>query len=179
MNKELKKFNLKKLIKAPLLAAIDAEIKLHDRIQDFIINQGFEQSKEDTNHNVETEESNTGVTISKTIQLRMIEIRYEMNGKHMIMEVPALSLITLPLLTLKEATFDMDINLGYPSKKRDDNTYELYAKPTSGRINSSFPERKISGNLKVNLKLQEADTPSGLQELYGKINQLFTTKEDK
>lgn len=164
MSDSMVNYQLEQLVKAPMLAAIDAEISLHNKIQQFIMNYGFESEENEFN-------------------LKTIEIRYELNGKHMIMQVPALSLITLPLLTLKEASFDMDIHLINPRKKKGiknkDSEYKLYARPMAGRINSLFPEKKVTGNLKVNLKLEEADMPSGLQELYGRLNQLFITKEQE
>lgn len=51
MNKKSNKFSLKNLVKAPLLAAIDAEISLHKKIQNFIVNEGFEAKMQDKNTN--------------------------------------------------------------------------------------------------------------------------------
>ena len=170
---DLVHYKLKKLVQAPLLAAIDAEIKLNKHVKAFIIEAGFKKKEEPTKEGAEDNDRSRHSADEK-YEFKTIEISYEVDGRKKTLQVPALSLITLPLLTLKEATFDMEITLLNQRKKNK--KQKLHARPCAGKVNSLFPERKVLSNLKVNLKIQEADMPSGLQELYGRMNQLFNVK---
>lgn len=164
---------LKDLISGPLVATIDADsISTRRYLQYF-----YELAFESYNHK-------TG----ETGKLRMLEFTYseQENGtsKQKCVSIPLLTLVPLPLLQVKEADFDFDIqiidalsadkNSTFSFKGKDDGEesipegVKLRASLAASNIEGSLEKKARQGlaaNMKVKVKMQQADMPGGLSNL--------------
>jgi len=193
----LKKFPIRKLLRTPLLATLEAEIALSKAINDFIMFCAFgvkpdspemeepkplDQSPADNDTQKDQESLPPVMDTQGTekegevLQFKTIQISYWQQGKEMLLEVPVLSLFNIPLLTLKEATFDMELNIAYAVVGDDDNQDDFATAPAIRKVSSSSSDRQGSSNLKIHLVLNEADMPSGLHQLYGVMNSSMAYK---
>ncbi|BDD06129.1 DUF2589 domain-containing protein [Aureibacter tunicatorum] len=168
---------LEELFSAPLNAVISADINLSSRIDEFIKTYGFEIG------------ANGEADLGK---LRMISFTYTVDGRNRIMRVPALSIIQLPLLQIKEADFDMEVQLSHsleevevlevppeggdpvPVKKKQTKVKGSMA-PTQG---SSTSKESVNSNMKVKLHMGQADLPGGLMNLMQALNEASHLEEE-
>ncbi len=172
---------LKDLIAGPLVATIDADSLSSQRYLDYLFKIAFE--------------SYDPVT-GKTGALRMLTFNYrsvDVNGSRMqSVSIPILTLVPLPLLQIQEADFDFDIQVldassrsqrssfsfetgevekGDVGNGQDSDTRLRVALATSsgGRANQSGERRdSLSANMKVHVKMRQADMPGGLSALLNK-----------
>lgn len=165
---------LHELIAAPLVATIDADTLVAKRYLEFIQEAAFEKSDDkDPNH--------IGA-------LKVITFTYnqaDINGtKAKQVSIPVISLITLPLLQIKEAGFDFDIKI--VDAVSDASTTRFQFNPDqsppqtpASNVNniklraSIAPKSSVSqqknnsmvANMKVKIIMQQADMPAGMSNL--------------
>lgn len=165
---------LQQLIAGPLVSTIEADALSSRRYYDMLQLIAFE-------------DRNEGDTTVK--QLRMLKFSYlETNaGGNLskVVSIPLVTLLPLPLLQIQEADFDFDINILDAVSSSSDDSFD-YGK---GRIDKGSPaaspfrlraslaskggtgsyseksEQQLSANMKVHVKMRQADVPAGLSNM--------------
>lgn len=165
---------LQQLIAAPLIATIEADSLSSQKYLDYLMKIAFE--------------SYDPVT-GKTGEIRMLTFNYnnqDANGKKMqSVSIPVLTLVPLPLLHVQEADFDFDIKIldalsqtheekfsmekgNSMSGQQETNGFRLRASlaPRQGQSgNSIHMQQSLSSNMKIKVKMRQADMPAGLSNL--------------
>ena len=165
---------LQQLIAGPLVSTIEADALSSRRYYDMLQLIAFE-------------DRNEGDTTVK--QLRMLKFSYlETNAggnRSKVVSIPLVTLLPLPLLQIQEADFDFDINILDAVSSSSDDSFD-YGK---GRIDKGSPvaspfrlraslaskggtgsyseksEQQLSANMKVHVKMRQADVPGGLSNM--------------
>ena len=165
---------LQQLIAGPLVSTIEADALSSRRYYDMLQLIAFE-------------DRNEGDTTVK--QLRMLKFSYlETNAggnRSKVVSIPLVTLLPLPLLQIQEADFNFDINILDAVSSSSDDSFD-YGK---GRIDKGSPaaspfrlraslaskggtgsyseksEQQLSANMKVHVKMRQADIPAGLSNL--------------
>lgn len=168
---------LKDLISGPLVATIDADSISARRYLSYLYELAFESYDPKT---------------GKAGPLRMLEFSYQSqdgDGTHMHkVRLPILTLVPLPLLQVKEADFDFDIQI-VDAMQADQNATFSLSNPKEGETNSGKSEKtegvklrvtmaqqtnkeikssnnsSLTANMKVTVKMRQADMPGGLTKL--------------
>jgi len=164
---------LKDLISGPLVATIDADSMSARRYLRYLYELAFDS------YNPETGEVG---------KLRMLEFTYTVqeNGapRQQRVSIPLMTLVPLPLLQVKEADFDFDIQIidalsadkystfSLKGKDGDDNSapegVKLRVSMAASNIEGNMEKKARQGlaaNMKVKVKMQQADMPGGLSNL--------------
>jgi len=166
---------LQQLIAGPLVSTIEADALSTKRYLDILQAIAFEDEVKD------------GKTVGR--KLRTLSFSYtETNAdghRQKIVSIPLLTLVPLPLLQIQEADFDYDINIldavssgtvesfDYGEGKIEQNNENrrplrlrasLAPKSGSGSY-SDKSEQQLSANMKVHVKMRQADMPAGLSNL--------------
>ena len=164
---------LKDLISGPLVATIDADSMSTRRYLSYLYELAFDS------YNPETGEVGN---------LRMLEFTYNVqdNGtqRQQRVSIPLMTLVPLPLLQVKEADFDFDIQIIDAVSADKQSTFSLKGKndgedpiPEGVKLRVSMAASNIEGNMekkvrqglaanmKVKVKMQQADMPGGLSNL--------------
>lgn len=165
---------LQQLIAGPLIATIEADSLSAQKYLDYLMRIAFE--------------SYNPVT-GETGALRMLTFSYmeqDVNGsRKQTVHIPILTLVPLPLLQIQEADFDFDIKildaLSQTSEEKfsleegkgvrapqEDNGLKLRVSlaPKQGEQSaSSNVQQSLSANMKVKVKMRQADMPAGLSNL--------------
>lgn len=171
---------LKDLIAGPLVATIDADSLSAQRYLDYLFKIAFESYDPAT---------------GKTGALRMLTFNYrsrDLNGSRMqSVSIPILTLVPLPLLQVQEADFDFDIQVLDASSRQQQSSFSFEtgqheATPddsvkndtrlrvalaaTSGAQADRKEGRQsgLSANMKIHVKMRQADIPGGLSALLNK-----------
>lgn len=180
---------LKDLIAGPLLATIDADSLSAQRYLNYLLKIAFESYDPMT---------------GRTGAPRMLTFHYkshDLTGSRLqTVSIPVLTLVPLPLLQIHEADFDFDIRvLDVSSRQRtevfsfetgqaeptddgtDDNDLRLrvtLAAAGSGKAEQSANARdSLTANMKVHVRMRQADMPGGLSMLLNKaVNHMVTDK---
>lgn len=160
---------LKQLIAGPLVATIDADSLSARRYLDYLFEIAFESY-----------DRNTG----KTGKLRMLTFTCvaDHGGKQEV-SIPVLTLMPLPLLQVQEAEFDFDIKILDTVMEEQEETFSIEEGKAVGKENAggfkmraslapkheggknSNVQQGLSANMKVHVKMQQADMPGGLANL--------------
>lgn len=162
--------SLQQLISAPLVATIDADAMSTERYMKHFMALAFESCNPET---------------GAAGDLRNISFRFTdsdaAGGRERKVSVPLISLVTLPLLQIKQADFDFDITIidavasapeerfslkkgevDSPEGNRDDSlNFRASLAPQSGGGSSSS---SMQANMKIHVSMQQADMPSGLSQ---------------
>lgn len=164
--------DLSQLIAGPLVAAIEADAMASRSYFDFLIQVAFEGFNQ-----------NSG----KAGALRMLSFEYDDRDGSGIcrkrVSIPLLTLISFPLLQLKEADFDFDIRVADAVSEENGKKFSytngtLSEKPAgkpqikmraslakqSGADGGSTP-LSLSANMKVRIRMRQSDMPAGLSNL--------------
>ena len=165
---------LQQLIAGPLIATIEADALSSRSYLDYLMKIAFESYDPAT---------------GKTGKIRMLTFNYssqDINGsKQQSVSIPLLTLVPLPLLQIQEADFDFDIkildaltetaeehfSLEEGKSVNEENTngkFKLRASlaPKQGETtNNSNVQQSLSANMKVKVKMRQADMPAGLSNL--------------
>lgn len=164
---------LKDLISGPLVATIDADTISARRYLNYLYELAFES------YNSQTGEVGN---------LRKLQLKYKCMDSGVMKEqkvsIPLLTLVPLPLLQVKEADFDFDIQIIDAISADRNATFSLTNKqdeeaetndgvklrvtmaPSSGTVEErSSRNRNLTANMKVKVKMQQADMPGGLSNL--------------
>ena len=165
---------LQQLIAGPLIATIEADSLSAQKYLDYLMRIAFE--------------SYNPVT-GETGALRMLTFSYmeqDVNGsRKQTVHIPILTLVPLPLLQIQEADFDFDIKildaLSQTSEEKfsleegkgvrapqEDNGLKLRVSLAPKQGEQSTPsnvQQSLSANMKVKVKMRQADMPAGLSNL--------------
>ncbi|MCH4896300.1 DUF2589 domain-containing protein [Marinilabiliaceae bacterium JC040] len=163
---------LQQLIAGPLIATIDADSMSAERYLDFVMHTAFED------YNPET--GDTG-------DLRMLTFSYQSNNlnekKQQQVKIPLVTLIPLPLLHIEEAEFDFDIKIHDAMHEEEEHGFSIKdgkkvknenSKPSLKMRASLAPQKggkkierdqNLSANMKIHVKMKQADMPAGLSNL--------------
>lgn len=161
---------LKDLISGPLVATIDADSISARRYLKYVFELAFESY-----------DQKTGVAG----KLRMLEFNYQVHDggevKTQKVSIPLLTLMPLPLLQVMEADFDFDIqivdalaadknatlSLNTPDEqanRADGLKLRVTMAPSAGQV-SEHRQSNLTANMKVKVKMRQADMPGGLTKL--------------
>lgn len=159
--------DLKQLISAPLIATLQADAMTTQGYVDFLREVAFEAD----------EKGGLG-------KLRTFTFQYNQNDKNgktsKKVEIPVISLIPIPLLQIKEATFDFDIKIldsiteyseqefsfnGENEKQEEGKTAIRAALAPQQGKSSDTKDSSLTANMKVQVVMQQADMPAGLANL--------------
>ncbi len=162
---------LKDLISGPLVATIDADTISSRRYLQYLFDLAFESY-----------DAATG----KAGAMRCLTFEYtssDVNGKRkQVVSIPILTLVPLPLLQIQEADFDFDINIIDAVSQDTSSTFSLKdgieeqdgggegsnlrvaLAPTSSSSSASL-KQGLSANMKVSVKMRQADLPGGVSNL--------------
>ncbi len=167
---------LKDLISGPLVATIDADSISSRRYLNYLFELAFESYDKET---------------GKVGELRTLEFKYKAQdaggARYQSIKIPILTLVPLPLLQVKEANFDFDIQIidAVSTDKQGSFSLKNKAEPDSEdhpsgegvKLRVAMAERKAEGNvkssskqsltanMKVNVKMEQSDMPAGLLKL--------------
>ena len=165
---------LQQLIAGPLIATIEADSLSSQKYLDYLMRIAFESYDPLT---------------GRTGKIRMLTFNYQSqdaNGKRQqSVSIPVLTLVPLPLLQVQEADFDFDIKILDALSETADEKFSLEEgqnvveqqsskgfklraslAPKQGESsNSSNIQQSLSANMKVKVKMRQADMPAGLSNL--------------
>lgn len=165
---------LQQLIAGPLIATIEADSLSAQKYLDYLMRIAFE--------------SYNPVT-GETGELRMLTFTYneqDVNGsRRQTVHIPILTLVPLPLLQIQEADFDFDIKIldalsqtteekfsleegkGVPTTQKDNGLkLRVSLAPKQGeQSGTSNMQQSLSANMKIKVKMRQADVPAGLSNL--------------
>ena len=165
---------LQQLIAGPLVSTIEADTLSSRRYLEMLQLIAFEDVTEG-DRNIR--------------RLRTLKFAYQetnVNGyRNKVVSIPLVTLLPLPLLQIKEADFDFDINIldavssgtvesfDYGEGKIEQNNenrrpFRLRASLASKGGSGSYSgksEQQLSANMKVHVKMRQADVPAGLSNL--------------
>ena len=161
--------DLKQLIASPLIATLEADALTTATYVNFLKEVAFEADD-----------------IGGLGKLRTFTFQYEQNdtqGKMLkAVQIPVISLIPIPLLQIKEATFDFDIKIldtvtesseeqfsfedknETPDKEGRKTAIRAALAAQSGKSTES-KDNSLSANMKVQVIMHQADMPAGLANL--------------
>lgn len=162
---------LQQLIAGPLIATIEADALSAQKYLDYLMRLAFE-----------TYNPATG----ETGRLRMLSFTYteqDMNGSgKKNVSIPLLTLVPLPLLHVEEADFDFDIKIldalsecveetfsvkdeSNVRRQPDSTGFKMRATLASQGETKGDLQQSLSANMKVRVKMRQADMPAGLSNL--------------
>lgn len=166
---------LKDLISGPLVATVDADSISARRYLNYLFELAFESYDKET---------------GEVGKLRTFDFTYktqDVNGTHtQRISIPLLTLVPLPLLQVKEADFDFDIQIidavsadtnatfslkngtQPPAETDASEGVKLRVSMASGKVDGttkSSVQQGLTANMKVKVKMQQADMPGGLSNL--------------
>jgi hypothetical protein len=167
--------DLRQLIAAPLIATVEADSMAVKTYLDFLAKVAFEPNEKHPN------------SLGKLRMLSFSYVQSDTNGARAERQVniPILSLVLLPLLQVKEADFDFDVNILEAVSEASSQTFSFSEKPKeeagpeeeklslrasiapkSGGSQSGS-QSSLAANIKVHVRMQQADMPAGLTNLLG------------
>ncbi|MCC8088691.1 MAG: DUF2589 domain-containing protein [Rikenellaceae bacterium] len=165
---------LQQLIAGPLIATIEADSLSSRSYLDYLMQIAFDSYDPKT---------------GKTGNIRMFTFSYtsqDVNGKkQQTVSIPMLTLVPLPLLQVQEADFDFDIKILDAYSEKEERKFSLeegreFDDPeTTGEFKmraSLAPkqsqgdsgkevQQSLSANMKIKVKMRQADMPAGLSNL--------------
>lgn len=180
---------LQQLIAGPLIATIEADSLSARRYLDYLFEIAFESYDR---------------TTGKTGKLRALTFVYNSQdaggSRKQRVSIPMLTLVPLPLLQVQEAEFDFDIKILDAVSEQREETFSLEegkAIPPAGeqpggafRMRASLAPKQGSGkesgnsqqglsaNMKVHIKMHQADMPGGLANLLHLTASNMQTEEE-
>lgn len=178
---------LKELISGPLIATIDADSISSRRYLDYLFELAFESYDRKTG------------TVGEMRHLTFTYNSHDVNGvRKQKVSIPLLTLVPLPLLQVKEADFDFDIqivdavsedkhaNFSFKGIRdfEESGTFEdtgtrlrVSLAPDAGVKSETSVQHRRSATMKVAVKMRQADMPGGLINLLGLTANNFGSEE--
>lgn len=157
-------FEFGKIIRIPVDAVIDANINASIAAYDFIKKFGFEPGNDPKDPD-------------KLGDPKMLTFSYKYNNagveQKMVVNIPVLSLVTMPFLNVKKAKFDVGINILNKIKvgKKKYETLALLG-PTAGSKSISKDSaseetysNEFSTNMQASIEVESTDLPSGIIQM--------------
>lgn len=164
--------DLQQLIAGPLIATVEADAMSAQRYYSYLMKIAFEDYDPATN---------------SASRLRMLTFNYfdnDANGRReQTVSIPIFTIVPLPLLQIQEADFDFDIKImdSITEATEDKFSYENGAieegheEPASLKMRASLAphsgqkkgdmQQNFMANMKVHVKMRQADMPAGLSNL--------------
>lgn len=156
---------LSQLVGAQVSALIDAEIEASEETWRFIESVGFRRNEKDR------------------LELQMVTfdmVRRDTDGKDRVhtIQIPVLTLVPLPLLTIEEANIEFDLNVvdvkeveTKPPPKTKNGLPRLIDRKRHSLVTNlartTKQDAQTAADLKVSVRMGQSDLPSGLQQLLG------------
>ena len=178
---------LKDLISGPLIATVEADSASSRQYLDYLFEIGFESCNKET---------------GEVGKLRMLTFSF-MQSSHkgqtrQKVSIPLLSLVPLPLLQVKEADFDFEIQIIDAVKDEAEKTFSLktgevqqdgtddkkmkmrvsIAPSIGGGTAKTTLQQGLTANMKVKVRMQQADLPGGLANLLHLTANNMTVEEE-
>ena len=163
---------LQQLIAGPLIATVEADAMSAQKYFTYLMSIAFEDYDASTN---------------SASRLRMLTFNYfdtDANGRReQTVSIPLFTIVPLPLLQIQEADFDFDIKIvdSVTETTEDRFSYENgtieegHEKPASLKMRASLApqsgqkkgdlQQGLTANMKVHVKMRQADMPAGLSNL--------------
>lgn len=172
--------DLRQLIAAPLVATVDADALSTKKYLDHLFTVAFEPDENDKN---------------LPGKLRYISFNYKEGNKIRTISLPLMSLVPLPLLQVKEAEFNFDINIvdsvvtqaeksfqiRQPAEGDSEDEEQEFALratlATQSQTSSEKSSSSMRANMKVKVVMQQADIPGGLTNLLQLTNNSIQINE--
>lgn len=179
---------LKDLISGPLIATVEADSASSRQYLDYLFDIGFESYSKET---------------GEVGKLRMLTFNF-MQSSHkgqtrQKVSIPLLSLVPLPLLQVKEADFDFEIQIIDAVKDEAEKTFSLKTgevqqdgtddkkmklrvsiAPSIGEGTAKTTlQQGLTANMKVKVRMQQADLPGGLANLLHLTANNMTVEEEE
>lgn len=182
--------DLHHILAAPLIATIEADYQAANKFIDFVIQHGFESLPDEATPAIAARERHATVPLGK---LRMVTFWYSRHHpktgqeEYDFIQVPALSLIPLPLLQVDRAEFNFHIQVHpeeevsqpHPQGQRGAlnpalRTARESEPPSRPNFKASLPPTRghkdgelvpTTANMKVNVLMRQADLPTGIANL--------------
>jgi hypothetical protein len=196
--------SLEYLFLAPLKAIIDADFMAARQFAAFLEEYGFTKDKAVNSTPGKTKEENNQTTENQDSlgNLRMVSFNFNQAGKEMELKIPALSLVSLPLLQVHDAEFKFGIRLleGYEKKKPtklnllsggNDNEDENLEDPRlinwrASIVTQEYSDKKQEGvaphlqaNIDAKVNIRRSDIPAGIQTLLAVMGENIQIEEKK
>lgn len=153
------------LIGSPIVAIIQAEAMAAQASAQFIESIGFEPPSEQNSDSIGS--------------LKRVTFTYEkedVNGNIITDQIalPVLSLVPIPLLQIKDASLEFNLNLTEVKPIDQSNKERSFMPPLSkvllkgifGKMNSSEAETKTNVDMKLKINIVQSDIPVGLSHLF-------------
>ena len=172
-------FSLRDLLTSTLVATIDADTATSRRYFNNMCEIAFEKYNPQTND---------------AENLRTLNFHYSTNdGTSHTLSVPVLSLVPLPLLQVQDADFSFDVQIMGMFEESEEETLSLTEETQDNESSSSKAPAQLmvalqpisvekiknmvsSGailpNMKVNIRLNQADMPGGLSRMLNIVNNM-------
>jgi len=190
--KNLKIIDLGQLFSVPLLAIVEADFMTAERFLYYISEFGFSKKKptdlQIEDRGIPPVTDPNAVAPDEWGKIKMVSFSFHRENaqgqpEKIKVEIPALSLVPLPLLQVKEATFDFEVNILEAIENESETTRpglmedpdkRLLPDPLRYRWNAMFVkdvkdkskiDPHISSNLKATVKIAQADLPAGINTL--------------
>lgn len=160
------------MVGAQLTALIDAEAQAAERSREFIETVGF---KEDS----------SGALVARTISFKLMRTDDDNKRVEHTIEIPVLSIVTIPLLTIEEANIEFDLKIDRISESEsvDSKTETRQKRPILRKkrlMTKPARTNKLSthttSDLSVNVKIAQSDFPLGIDQLL-RLSELSITDE--
>lgn len=188
--------DLHHILAAPLVATIEADFNAANKFVEYVTQYGFEEVSEALTPDVALNQTGTSLG-----QLRMVTFwytrRHPQTGQdeYVHIQVPALSLIPLPLLQVDNAEFNFNIQVHPEEQKKlvsqgqpgalleGVNRVEANSEAetsTRPRFKASLPPTRgqkddelvpTTANMKVKIQMRQADVPTGIANLMVLLNE--------
>ncbi|MDZ8188024.1 MAG: DUF2589 domain-containing protein [Nostoc sp. ChiSLP02] len=178
---EDKVISFQKLLAEPLIATMHADFEAGIQFVEFFQKYGLEEVDDNT------EEEDTQGNTQKKLSFKMVTFCYRQGDQKYSVQVPLLSLIPLPLLQIDTAEFEFNIRIftevanpnqpSYNPEKsgtNDKSSQSEYGKyegmkarlaPTTVKGEDGKPIQSVDSNMKVTVKMKQADLPVGMIRL--------------
>ena len=154
---------LSQLVGAQVSALIEAEIEASEETWRFIENVGFRRNEKDR------------------LELQMVTfdmVRRDTDGKDRVhtIQIPVLTLVPLPLLTIEEANVEFDLNVvGVEEAKTKTDPKTKNGLPklidrkrhklVTNLARTTKQDTRTAADLKVSVRMGQSDLPSGIEQL--------------
>ena len=194
-----KLINFRDLIGGPLIATIEADFTASQRFVEYMLEYGMEKLSDENVPDIAIDpQTNKPFGRLKMVTFWYTQANPKTGGNdYFRVEVPLLSLIPLPLLQIQQADFDFNIRLfseieyksepagqkgalenGVKSVEEKATKSEIgelkgfkaRLSPSTGRSEDGKISTSLDANMKVTVKMKQADLPVGLASLMTVFN---------
>jgi hypothetical protein len=173
--KDLSSVPLYQIIGAPLLALVQAETQAAQATANFIQQVGFYDDEE-------------GISRLKVVTFRYSKTGVDGNPIEFVVEIPVLSIVPIPTISVREATIDfaVEINEVVELQQRTAiNATEIRSgedsslEPSFLGFKAGLAKQDSKSAMKIHINAGQSDTPVGLLSLFRLMEQGISTTSGK